>query len=344
MGIQHAIKKVSQQEHLSREEAQAAMYDIMTGQATPAQIGGYLMGLRVKGETVEEITGSAHTMREVAHRISVPAPNLLDTCGTGGDASHTFNISTTVAFVAAAAGIPVAKHGNRAVSSKSGSADVLKALGVHIDLAPEQAARCIGEVGIAFLFAPNFHPAMKHAMGPRREMGVRTIFNILGPLTNPAGARRQVMGVFSANLTETLAKVLKELESEAALVVHGAGGLDELSTLGVNRVSELRDGKVISYDLDPAELGLKRSTLADLQGGTPEDNAHITREILAGRGTDAQRDMVLLNAAAALVIGGLYATLAEGLDAAAQILESGKGMALLEKLIAYTHQHVPEEL
>src|SRR5688572_17873278 len=257
MGIQDAITKVSKRQDLTQLEAEAAMDDIMGGNATPAQIGGYLMGLRLKGETIDEITGSARSMRRAANHPPVKVDGLVDTCGTGGDGVGTFNISTTVAFVVAGAGLPVAKHGNRSVSSKSGSADVLGALGVNLNLTPEQVGDCISTVGIGFLFAPSFHPAMKHAIGVRRELGVRTIFNILGPLTNPAGARRQLLGVFASELTEPLANVLCQLGGEAAFVVHGDGGLDELTTTGPNQVSELRDGKVETYTLDPQSLGFK---------------------------------------------------------------------------------------
>lgn len=342
MGIQHAIRKVSQHQDLSQDEAQAAMQDIMTGLATPAQIGGYLMALRLKGETVDEITGSARAMRQAANPAPVQSPNAIDTCGTGGDATNTFNISTTVAFVAAGAGIPVAKHGNRSISSKSGSADVLGALGVNLQLSPEQVAHCVDSVGIGFLFAPAFHPAMKHAINPRRELGVRTIFNILGPLTNPAGVKRQVMGVFSTDLTATLANVLGFLGSQTAYVVHGAGGLDELSTLGVNTVSELRDGTVESYPLDPTQYGLKQVALEDIRGGDPESNAQITRQILQGQGTSAQREIVMLNAAAALIVGGKATSIEDGLHQAATVLDNAQGLEKLEALISYSQQFQAE--
>jgi anthranilate phosphoribosyltransferase len=342
MGIQKAIRQVSQGENLTQEEAYAAMGEIMNGTATPAQIGGYLMALRIKGETVDEITGSARAMREAAHRAHVKTPNVIDTCGTGGDASNTFNISTTVAFVAAGAEIPVAKHGNRNATSKSGSADVLAALGVNIGVTPEQAGMCVDAVGIGFLFAATFHPAMRHAIGPRRELGVRTIFNILGPLTNPAGARRQVMGVFSEALTQTLAEVLRELGSEAVFVVHGAGGLDEMSTLGATRVSQLHNGQVETYEVEPTKLGLKQTQLADIAGGIPEENAVITREILSGRGTTAQREIVMLNAAGAFVVAGVSPTLEDGLQKSAEILDSGKGLEKLEALVSYSQQFVAE--
>lgn len=342
MGIQQAIRKVSQQQDLTQAEAQAAMEAIMTGEATPAQIGGYLMGLRLKGETVDEITGSAKAMRSVANAAPIKAAQTIDTCGTGGDATNTFNISTTVAFVAAGAGISVAKHGNRAVSSKSGSADVLATLGVNLNITPQQAAACVDDVGIGFLFAPAFHPAMRHAIGPRRELAVRTIFNILGPLTNPAGVSRQVLGVFSPDLTETLANVLHSLGSAAVFVVHGAGGLDEFSTLGTSHVSELRDGVITTSELDPTAYGLKLATLEDIRGGDAETNAQITREILAGWGTTAQREIVMLNAAAAMIVGGLCRTLEDGLEQAAQVLDSGKGLERLEALVDYSQQFQTE--
>ncbi len=336
MGIKSAILKVSKGEDLSRDEATAAMTDIMSGEATPAQIGGYLMALRLKGETVEEITGSAQAMRDVANRASVKADKVIDTCGTGGDATNTFNISTTVAFVAAGAGIPVAKHGNRSVASKSGSADVLGALGVNLGLTPDQAGQCVDEVGIGFLFAPAFHPAMKHAIGPRRELGVRTIFNILGPLTNPAGAKRQLMGVFDDKLTETLATVLNDLGSERVFVVHGAGGLDELSTLGPNRVSELHDGTVNTYELNPADYGLTIVEIEDIRGGDPDENAQITRDILGGGGTTAQRQVVMLNAAAAFVAGGISPDIVSGLNKAAEVLDNKAGLERLEALADFS--------
>jgi anthranilate phosphoribosyltransferase len=336
MSIQHAIGKLSRRLDLTESEAEAAMDEIMTGAATAAQIGGYLMALRFKGETVDEITGSARSMRRAANHPPVHKENLIDTCGTGGDGAHTFNISTTAAFVAAGAGVPVAKHGNRSVSSRSGSADVLGALGVALDLTPEQVGLCIDQIGIGFLFAPAFHPAMKYAIGPRRELAVRTLFNILGPLTNPAGAKRQVMGVYAAELTEPLALVLQQLGGEAAFVVHGADGLDELTTSGTNRISELRNGEVKTYTFDPADLGFARSQASDLEGGDPVHNAEITRGILDGSVDGAKRDVTLLNAAAAMVAGGKAETIAEGLAIARQSLESGAALGKLNALIDYT--------
>ena len=338
MSIQHAINKVSRHEHLTLEEAEHAMDEIMAGAATPAQIGGYLMGLRIKGETIDEITGSARAMRRAANKLPVSSPNLIDTCGTGGDGLGTFNISTTVAFVAAGAGLHVAKHGNRAMSSKSGSADVLGALGVKIDLTPEQVGECIDNVGIGFMFAPAFHPSMKHASGVRKDLAIRTIFNVLGPLTNPAGARRQLMGVYSPDLVEPLANVLHMLGSEAAMIVHGDGGMDELSTTGTNRISELRDGKVITYNLEPETLGFKRANPEDLAGGDPQQNAAITRGLLDSTMDGSKRDVVLLNAGAALVVGGLASDLAGGIKLAAQSIDSKAALGKLDALVAYSQK------
>ncbi|MEP7284898.1 MAG: anthranilate phosphoribosyltransferase [Chloroflexota bacterium] len=339
MSIHDALSKVSRRQDLTEAEAEAAMDEIMTGAATPSQIGGYLMALRVKGETIDEITGSARSMRRAANHPPVAADGLIDTCGTGGDGTGTFNISTTVAFVVAGAGVNVAKHGNRSASSKSGSADVLGALGVNLNLTPEQAGECIDQVGIGFLFAVSFHPAMKYAIGTRRELGVRTIFNILGPLTNPAGARRQLMGVFAPELTETLANVLYQLGGEAAFVVHGHGGLDELTTTGPNRVSELRDGQVTTYTLDPQSLGFKLAQLEDLLGGEPQQNAEITRKILDGTTSGAKRDVVILNAAAGLVVGGKAKDLKEGIELATNSIDSGASLTKLDALIALSQSY-----
>ncbi len=296
------IAKLMHREDLSAEEAEQAMQIIMSGQATDAQIGGYLIALRMKGETVDEITGSARAMRAQAGKVpyDVDGDPLLDTCGTGGDGAHTFNISTTAAFVIAGAGRKVAKHGNRAASSRCGSADVLNALGVNLDLTPEQVAACIEQVGIGFIFAPRFHPAMKYAIGPRRELGQRTIFNLLGPLTNPAGATHQLIGVYDPALTQPLAEVLGSLGGQAAFVVHGYGGLDELTTSGPNRVSHLSDGKVTTYELDALTLGLRPAAADDLRGGDPAENAVMMRALLSGQDRTPRRDVVLLNSAAAL--------------------------------------------
>lgn len=340
MDIQKAIDILSRFGHLTRDEAEAVLDQVMTGNATQAQIGAYLMGLRMKGESLDEIIGSARAMRRNAHQVPVkidPA-QLLDTCGTGGDRSGTFNISTTVAFVAAGAGIRVAKHGNRAASSKCGSADVLAELGVNLDLTPEQVGQCIDEIGIGFLFAAKLHPAMKHAIGPRREIGVRTIFNILGPLTNPAGARRQLMGVFAADLTPFLAHVLGELGAVSALVVSGYGGLDELTTTGPNQVSHLRNGTVETYELIAEDLGFAGAHISDLLGGDAPLNAAILRGVLDGTIRDAKRDVVILNAAAALLAADRVSSMVEGVRLAGDVIDSGAALAKLNALIQYTQQ------
>lgn len=337
------IAKAINRQDLTAGEAEEAMNVIMTGQATQAQIGAYLVALRMKGETVEEITGSARAMR--ANAVPVPlAPrgtqSLFDTAGTGGDGAHTFNISTAAAFVIAGAGRKVAKHGNRAASSQCGSADVLAALGISLELTPEQVGGAIDEVGIGFMFAPKFHPAMRHAIGPRKELGQRTIFNVLGPLTNPAGADVQLIGVYHASLTEPLANVLSGLGSKAALVIHGAGGTDELNPCGVNRVSHLQNGAVKTYELEPAELGLARSTVADLKGGTPDESAVMMRDLLGGKLNGARRDSILLNAAAALAAetGDFQTAFAE----AQESLGSGRALKKLEMLIEYSQAHAPK--
>ncbi|HOU40965.1 MAG TPA: anthranilate phosphoribosyltransferase [Promineifilum sp.] len=337
MPLKHAIAQVINGRDLSFEEAEAAMNVIMDGDATPAQIGSYLTALRMKGETVDEIAGSAHSMRRHVVAVAAGPGNgmLVDTCGTGGDGKHTFNISTTAAFVVAGAGVRVAKHGNRAASSRSGSADVLLALGGNLDLTAPQVGECIDDVGIGFLYALHHHPAMRYAIGPRREIGQRTIFNLLGPLTNPAGATHQLMGVYDPALTAMLAEVLHTLGSRAAYVVHGADGLDELSTTGLNRVSALRDGAVTTFDFDPATLGLPRARLGDLLGGTPEENAATTRAILAGDDHGPRRDIVLLNAAAALSLE--TGDWAGGLAAAAAAIDMGAALATLENWIGMTN-------
>ncbi len=333
MTIKEAIGRLMEREHLTASESEQVMQEIMRGEATPAQIGAFLAALRLKGETVEEIAGCARAMRDNAISVRPQARTLIDTCGTGGDGANTFNISTTAAFVVAGAGLAVAKHGNRSVSSRCGSADVLAVLGVPLDLSPEAAARCIDEAGIGFLFAPALHPAMKHAIGPRREMGVRTIFNILGPLCNPAAASRQLLGVYDAALTRPLGEVLQALGTESAMVVHGHGGLDELSTTGPNVVTRVRSDALETTELDPQSLGLPRARLSDLAGGTPEENAAILGSVLAGE-PGPRRDVVLLNAAAALVVGDVAADFAEGLRRAAESLDSGRAEAKLLALVA----------
>ena len=333
--IKEALSKVVSGNDLTAAEARDVMAEIMQGQATQAQIGAFLTALRMKGETADEITGCAQAMRESAVRVTPRQEVLVDTCGTGGDSSGTFNISTTVAFVAAGAGLAVAKHGNRSVSSQCGSADLLQALGVNLELSAEQVARCIDEVGIGFLFAPLLHPAMKHALGPRKEIGLRTIFNILGPLSNPAGAKRQLLGVYDGSLTEVMAEVLRALGSEHAFVVHGADGLDELSVTGSNRISQLRDGRVETYDLDPGQLGLARAKIGDLAGGTADDNAATTKAMLDGE-RGPKRDVVLLNAAAVLIAGDKAADFGDALTLAAESIDSGNARRKLDQLVELT--------
>lgn len=329
---------VSHGRSLSEDEAAAVMRDIMSGEATPAQVGAFLVALRMKGETVDEVAGMARVMRE--HALSVPGvEDVVDTCGTGGDAlrlssgqaSGTFNVSTAAAFVAAAAGARVAKHGNRAMSSACGSADVLEALGAKIDLTPDQVAACIRETGIGFMFAQAFHPAMKHVASPRREIGVRTVFNVLGPLTNPAGAKRQLLGVARPELAPLLAEALGRLGAQHALVVHGHGGLDEISLSGPSTVHELRDGALREYEVSPREVGLSEASLEAVRGGSPEVNAAALRAVLDGE-RGPLRDITLLNAAAALVVADLAADLREGVRIASEAVDSG---AARDKLGAF---------
>jgi anthranilate phosphoribosyltransferase len=321
---------------LSEHEAADVMREIMSGQATPAQVGAFLVALRVKGETVDEITGMARVMRE--HALAVPSadlPGLVDTCGTGGDASGTFNVSTAAAFVVAAAGARVAKHGNRAMTSACGSADVLEALGAKIDLPPEQVARCIREVGIGFMFAQVFHPAMKNVAGPRREIGVRTVFNVLGPLTNPAGAAHQLLGVARPELAPLLAEALGRLGTRHALVVHGHGGLDELSLSGPSTVHELRGGVVREYTVSPKEVGLSQAPNDAIRGGSPEQNAAALRAVLDGR-SGPLRDITMLNSAAALVAGDLAGDLKGGVRLAGRAVDSGAARDKLDAFVRLT--------
>ena len=332
MTIQEAIAQVIEGHDLTRPEMVEVMNAIMSGEATDAQIGGVLVGLRIKGESVDEIAGAAQVMREKATRIQTDRRPVVDTCGTGGDHSGTFNISTTAAFVAAGAGLCVAKHGNRAATSQCGSADVLKALGVNVEADPETVGRCLDDAGIGFLFAISLHGAMKHAIGPRRELGARTIFNALGPLTNPAGATRQVIGVYSPDLTEPMATVLGELGAEHACVVHGADGLDEATTTAPTRVSELKDGTVTTYEVSPGDLGIGTAQAQDLTGGDPETNADILRSILGGE-QGARRDITIVNAAFALVAGGLADDLKAGATLAAETIDSGAAGKKLDLLV-----------
>ena len=330
--IQEAIKDLIAETDLGRARTRAVMEQIMSGQATDAQIGAFLVALRIKGETIDEIAGGAEAMREKATPIVTVRPDLIDTCGTGGDDSGTFNISTTVAFVACGAGLAVAKHGARSISSQCGSADVLAALGVNVEATPEKVGECIDEVGIGFLFAVALHGAMKHAIGPRRELATRTVFNILGPLTNPAGAKRQLLGVFDGALTEALAGVLRELGSERALVVHGSDGLDEITLTGPTQVSELRDGQISTRQIHPEDFGLQVVSAEALKGGDADYNARILREVLDGK-EGPQRDVVLFNAAAAMVVGGLAEDITAGLELARASIDSGKARQALDRLV-----------
>ena len=330
--IQEAIRDLIAGADLGRARTRAVMAQIMSGQATDAQIGAFLVALRIKGETIDEIAGCAEVMREKATPITTVRPNLLDTCGTGGDDSGTFNISTTVAFVASGAGLAVAKHGNRSISSQCGSADVLAALGVNVEATPEKVGECIDEVGIGFLFAVALHGAMKHAIGPRQELATRTVFNILGPLTNPAGAKRQLLGAFDSALTESLAGVLGQLGSERALVVHGSDGLDEITLTGPTQATELRDGQVSTRQIHPGDFGLQTVSAESLKGGDASYNARILRGVLDGK-EGPQRDVVLLNAAAAMVVGGLAADITAGLEVARASIDSGKARQALDRLV-----------
>lgn len=335
MDMPQAINRVIARQDLDSEEMSAVMRTVMTGGATPAQIGGFLIGLRMKGETVGEIAAAAAVMRELATRVEVDCDYLVDTCGTGGDNSGTFNISTASAFVVAAAGAHVAKHGNRSISSKSGSADVLEAAGVRLDINPEQVAQCVREVGVGFMFAPAHHGAMKHAIGPRREMGARTIFNVLGPLTNPAGAPNQVLGVFSEDLLEPLAQVLQKLGSRHVLVVHARDGLDEISIATETEVAELRDGQIRRFTISPEEFGLARNTLDSLRAADAQASLAIIHGVLEDNPGPA-RDIVVLNAGAALYASGLAQNLKDGMQKADWSIASGEAYHRLEKLVVLT--------
>jgi len=329
--IKEAIATLVAGKSLSIDEAEAAMSEIMNGEVTPAQFGAFVTALRIKGETSEEIAGMAKVMRAKAIPVHADGP-VVDTCGTGGDTASTFNISTAAAFVVAGAGLKVAKHGNRAMSSKCGSADVLEALGVKIDLSAGQVESCLKEAGIGFMFAPSFHPAMKYAGPPRREIGIRTVFNILGPLTNPAYAQAQVLGVAESSLTEKMAVVLRLLGCHHALVVHGEDGLDEITITGTTQVCELEGGQIRKYIIGPEDFGFFRASLDDVRGGTPSENAALVRRILAGA-TGPQREMVLMNAAAAIVAGGKAKTLPEGAKIAAEAIDSGRALQKLDELV-----------
>lgn len=335
--LKDLIQKLVEGKNLSGEEITGAMSFIMEGNATQAQIGSFITALRMKGETIEEITGCARVLREKADVIKPQAGYYIDTCGTGGDGTNSFNISTASAFVAAAGGVHVAKHGNRSVSSRSGSADVLEALGVKIALEPEQVRQCVDNVGIGFIFAQAFHKSMKHAAGPRRELGIRTVFNIIGPLSNPANAKGQLMGVFDEDLTEPLANVLKNLDVERGLVVHGLDGMDEITTICGTKVSELKDGKVKNYEISPEKFGIERVAKEELKGGDSSENAEIIKAVFRGM-IGAKRDVVLMNSAAALYVGKAAESLGEGIEKAKRLIDSGSAMGKLEELIQYTNR------
>lgn len=335
--FKNLLAKLPDRIDLTEKEAEDAMREIMHGHATDAQIAAYLMGLRMKGETIDEITGSVRAMRDLAIRVPISATHVVDTCGTGGDRSNTFNISTATAFVVAGAGITVAKHGNRSVSSRSGSADVLSALGVNLDLPPEKVGACINEVGIGFLFAPLYHGAMKHCAKPRADMGIRTLMNIMGPLSNPAGATIQVLGVYDATLTEKLAQVLIRLGTQHCFVLHGMDGLDEISLTGPTTIAEGKKGRVASYVVRPEDFGLQPVHAKELLGGNPEDNAKIIQDILRGS-LGPKRDIVLMNAAPALVACNKATTLKTAFEEAGRILDSGAPFEKLEELISYSKE------
>ena len=334
--IQNAIHTLIEKTDLSKQDTYECVKEIMSGKATDATIASFLTALRMKGETPAEIAGAAHAMREVSTKINTKHPNVIDTCGTGGDGLGTFNISTASAIVASAAGAKVAKHGNRAISSKCGSADVLKAFGVKIELEKEKVEQCLDEIGIAFLFAPLLHGAMKYAMPVRRELGIRTIFNILGPLTNPAGAKRQLLGVFRRGLTETLAQVLLDLGTERALIVHGNGGMDEISTIGETKISEILNGNISTYTFSHSSVGIPSAGLAALAGGEAEDNRKIIQSIFEGF-KSAARNIVVLNAGAAIYVAGIMPTIQDGVLAAEEAIDSGKAGKKLKELVEFSN-------
>jgi anthranilate phosphoribosyltransferase len=335
------IQKLVDRQSLTESEAADAMRTIMSGKATQAQMGSFLTALRMKGESVSDITAFARIMREFCVQIHPNAGRtLVDMCGTGGDTIKTFNISTIASFVVAGAGVPVAKHGGRSVTSKSGSADVLEALGAKIDLPPAAVERMIEEIGFGFMYAPVFHASMKHAVSPRKEVGIRTVFNVLGPLTNPASAQAQVLGVYDSALVIPLADVLRHLGVERALVVHGVGGLDEVSTFGPTTVCEVKKGELLPYEIDPADIGLAKASPADLSGGNAAENALLARRLLEGLERGPKRDVVLANAACGIYVGGAAATLHAAVEAAARSVDSGKAMAVLEAYVSRSREAV----
>ena len=333
--IKDAIAKLVEKKDLTREEARLAMNEIMSGESSDAQIAGFITALRMKGETVDEITGCALVMRDKVTRIQSKHTIFVDTCGTGGDRKGTFNVSTCAAFVVAGAGIPVAKHGNKSVSSSCGSADVFTALGIKIDVDPETSEKCLNEIGIGFLFAPLYHSAMRYAMPTRQQLAIRTVFNILGPLTNPAGAPCQMMGVFHPDLTDTLAYVLKELGSHHAIVCHGIDGLDEITITGDTKIVELKNGKIMDYYVEPKDFGFPNASLEDIKGGTSEENAQIIIDILSGKDS-AKRHIVLMNAGAAILAADATETLFDGVIKAKESIDSGAALRKLEELKKFT--------
>lgn len=336
---QHALQRIVANQEILHDDMVALMRQIMQGDVSPVLIAAIITGLRMKKETVGEIAAAAQVMRELAAKVDVAEDaHLVDTCGTGGDSLHTFNISTTSAFVVAAAGGRVAKHGGRSVSSKSGSADVLEALGVNLNQTPQQVAQCIDEIGVGFMFAPNYHAAMKHAAPVRRELGIKTLFNILGPLTNPAGARQQVLGVFSEDLVKTLAHVLQQLGSRHVLIVHGSDGLDEITISGATHIGELKNGQVTGYTIRPEDFGLKTAAIETIRVADSEQAKVMLLSVL-DNAVGAARDIVLLNAGAAIYVAGITESLAQGIEKARQAIESGAARDKLQQLIAFTHRH-----
>lgn len=335
MKIQHALNKLLNKQDLDSAEMHEVMQLIMSGGATDAQIGGFLIALRCKGETVDEIAAAVSVMRELASKVAVSGEHIIDTCGTGGDGANTFNISTTCAFVVAAAGGQVAKHGNRSVSSSSGSADVLEAAGVDLNLSAEQVAQCVNEIGVGFLFAPKHHGAMKHAIGPRKEMGVRTLFNLIGPLSNPAGTANQLIGVFSLDWIEPLAQVLKNLGSQHVLVVNAEDGLDEISIASASNIAELKDGKISTYQITPEQFGIPRASLDALAVDGAESSLVMVKAVLNNQ-LGAARDIVILNAGAAIYAANLTIDLATGIEKARQVIESGAALEKFNALISYS--------
>lgn len=340
IAFKDALQRLLESNDLTHAEMLDVMHQVMSGELTPAQIAGFLIALRIKGETVDEIAAAAEVMRELATHVTIrDDAHLIDTCGTGGDGIHTFNVSTVSAFVAAAAGAKVAKHGGRSVSSACGSADVLEALGINVNLAPDQVAACVDDIGIGFMFAPNHHSAMRHAAPVRRELGVRTLFNLLGPLTNPAGAKRQIMGVFHRDLTSILAKVLQSLGSQHVMVVHGADGMDEISFSGDTQVAELKDGSISEYVLNPSQFGFALHDVKSIRVQDAVQSADMVRAVLAGENIPA-RDIVLLNAGAAIYIAGLADDMQQGIEHAGEMLDNGAAQAKLEQLITLSQQLV----